>query len=396
MIDVQVIKQYAELFFEDILQVRRHLHQYPELSFQEFKTSEYIKETLRKQNIRFDDGYVQTGIVGIIQGVNPQKKLIALRADMDALPITEQNNVEYKSQYSGVMHACGHDVHTACVLGAARILNALKDQWEGTVILVFQPGEEKLPGGAKLMIEEGILEKYTITKMIGQHVFPTMETGNVGFRKGMYMASTDELYLTIYGKGGHAALPDSYNNPLILASRLLISLMDEFEKRRPKDFPSVLAFGKIEGAGATNVIPEFVKIEGTLRTLDESFRNTMHDFLENYSRDFIQSLGGNVLLEIKKGYPVLVNDHSFTEKCELAAAKYLGKEHVKQLELRMTAEDFAYYSQRIPVCFYRLGTGNKLKGIISNVHTGTFNVDEESLRIGMGLLAYLALNELNS
>lgn len=391
-----VIKKHSDECFEYIKTIRRHLHQHPELSFSEFETSAYIQQQLRDLDIPFDTGFVKTGIVGIIKGQNPDKKTIALRADMDALPIEEKNNTPYCSQNKGVMHACGHDVHTACVLGAAKILKELDEHWEGTVVLVFQPGEEKLPGGAKLMIEEGILEKYHIEQMIGQHVFPTMETGNVGFRKGMYMASTDELYITVKGKGGHAALPESYINPLMLASELLVAMMKEYEAGKPSNLPSVLAFGKITGEGATNVIPSEVKIEGTLRTLDESYRHTMHDFLNTFPKKFLNAKNGDVEVEVRHGYPVLYNDEPFTGLCENAARQYLGTDHVHELALRMTAEDFAYYSQKIPVCFYRLGTGNRSKGIISNVHTDIFDIDEEALKTGAGLMACLAVAALSA
>jgi amidohydrolase len=312
---------------------------------------------------------------------------------MDALPINETNNVEYKSKKNGVMHACGHDVHSASLLGAAKILNELKNDFEGSVKLIFQPGEEKLPGGASLMIKEGVLENPRPQSIFGQHVFPGMEVGKVGFRNGMYMASTDEIYVTVKGKGGHAAMPADYINPLLIASQILLELNKTFMLKEQKA-PTVLAFGKITGKGATNVIPDEVKIEGTFRTMDENWRSEAHAKMKKLAEDIVQQMGGSCDFRIERGYPFLVNDEKTTTQARVAAEIYLGKENVEELPLRMTAEDFAFYSQQIPSCFYRLGTGNKKKGITSGVHTSTFDIDEQALEIGAGLMAWLALNEL--
>ncbi|MGZ4118661.1 MAG: M20 metallopeptidase family protein, partial [Bacteroidia bacterium] len=293
----------------------------------------------------------------------------------------------------GVMHACGHDVHSASLLGAAKILNELKDEFEGTIKLIFQPGEEKLPGGASLMIKEGVLENPKPQSIFGQHVFPSMEVGKVGFRKGMYMASTDEIYVTVKGKGGHAAMPADYNNPLLIASNILLELNNAFMKQEQK-IPTVLAFGKIVGNGATNVIPEEVKIEGTFRTMNEAWRKEAHAKMKSLAEEIAKKMGGVCDFKIENGYPFLVNDEKTTTLAMKAAAEYLGKENVEELPLRMTAEDFAFFSQQAPACFYRLGTGNKSKGITSGVHTSTFDIDERALEIGAGLMAWLALNEL--
>lgn len=393
------IKALAKQHFNKVLDIRRHLHKHPELSFSEFETSQYIQQQLSQAGITYTPGHVKTGIIALIKGKNPDKKTILLRADMDALPIEEKNNTAYKSQNAGVMHACGHDVHSACALGAAFILNALKDEWEGTVKIMFQPGEEVLPGGASLMIAGGVLENPKVDKAIALHVFPSMETGRVGFKSGMYMASTDELYLTVNGKGGHAAMPADYINPLIIASEMLLKINSQFMKTGAlkgtagEHIPTVVAFGKIEGNGATNVIPDKVEIAGTIRTMDEAWRASVHAQLHEIIRAVSEQYNVTSNLRIEKGYPVLVNDVAFTNACFLAAEDYLGKACVEELPLRMTAEDFAFITQKVPSCFFRLGTGNKQKGITSGVHTATFDIDEAALETGMGLMAWLVVAE---
>ena len=387
------IQQAAANNLAEIVEIRRHLHTYPELSFEEYKTSEFIASKLKKYQIPFTTGIVKTGIVALIEGKNPSKKVIALRADMDALPITEANTCDYKSKNIGVMHACGHDVHSASLLGAAKILNELKNEFEGTIKLFFQPGEEKLPGGASLMIKEGVLENPTTQTIFGQHVFPTMEAGKVGFRNGMYMASTDEIYICVKGKGGHAAMPKDYNSPLLIASKILLELNKEFMQQE-QPAPTVLAFGKITGNGATNVIPDEVNIEGTFRTLNEDWRREAKIKMKALAEKVAKEMGGSCNYVIENGYPFLVNDETTTTRARAAAEAYLGKDNVEELPLRMTAEDFAFFSQKVPSCFYRLGTANKAKGITSGVHTATFDIDEKALEIGAGLMAWLAVNEL--
>jgi amidohydrolase len=393
------IKTLSKEYLSENISIRRHLHAHPELSFEEYKTSDYIASKLREYNIPFVQGIVRTGIVALITGRNALKKTIALRADMDALPITEANSSDYKSVNEGIMHACGHDVHSASLLGAARILNDLKSEFEGTIKLIFQPGEEKLPGGASLMIKEGVLENPKPQSIFGQHVFPSMETGKVGFRAGMYMASTDEIYITVRGKGGHAAMVNEYVNPLLISAAILTELNKEFmdsgtsKNGKP---PTVLAFGKITGHGATNVIPDEVKIEGTFRTMDEKWRIEAHQKMKKAAEEIAKKMNGSCEFNIMLGYPYLVNDIKVTNNAISAAKEFLGDENVEELPMRMTAEDFAFYSQQVPACFYRLGTGNKKKGITSGVHTSTFDIDEQALEIGAGLMAWLALNELKA
>ncbi|MDP3558275.1 MAG: M20 family metallopeptidase [Bacteroidota bacterium] len=396
------IKSLAKNYFNKVLEIRRHLHQNPELSFKEFQTSKYIQKQLSEAGIPFTTGHVETGIIALIKGKNPNKKTILLRADMDALPIEEKNNLPYRSQNSGVMHACGHDVHSSVALGAAFILNDLKEEFEGTVKIMFQPGEEVLPGGASLMIKDGVLENPKVDKAIALHVFPNMEAGKVGFKTGMYMASTDELYITVNGKGGHAAMVADYVNPLIISSEILLEIHNQFMKPNAlvgsmgENIPTVVAFGKIEGKGATNIVPEKVELEGTFRTMDENWRDSVHQQLKNIVKSISDKYKIESSIRIEKGYPFLVNDIDFTNSCISSAQNYLGKENVEELPLRMTAEDFSFITQKVPSCFYRLGTGNKSKGITSGVHTSTFDIDETALETGVGLMTFLTITELNS
>jgi amidohydrolase len=397
---INQIKHLAQQYFKEVVLFRRHLHQYPELSFQEFKTSEYVSSILDKHHIKYTKGIVKTGVVAIIEGKNPSKKTILLRADLDALPIEEKNNVDYKSQNPGIMHACGHDVHTASVLGTAIILNQLKDNFEGTVKIMFQPGEEVLPGGSSLMIKEGVLQNPKVDLAIAQHVFPSMEVGKVGFREGMYMASTDELHITITGKGGHAAMAGEYNNPLVVAAHIITEIEKQFPyvidaegvaRNSQNNIPTVIAFGKIEGKGATNVIPESVYLAGTFRTMDEAWRKEVKSKIKEIVDTISSQYNTKADINIMDGYPFLTNDVEVTKDCKQAAIDYLGKENVEDLPLRMTAEDFAYISQEVPSCFFRLGTGNISKGITSGVHTSTFDIDEKALEISIGLMAWMVM-----
>jgi amidohydrolase len=391
---VDRIKQLSSKYFKEINEIREHLHANPELSFKEHNTSKYVQQKLKEYGIDFQAGYVETGIIGLIKGKNPASKSIALRGDMDALPIIEDSSAAYCSKNKGVMHACGHDVHTSCLLGAAKILKQLENEFEGTIKLIFQPGEERLPGGAKLMIEEGVLENPTPQKVIGQHVYPDLEVGKVGFKKGMYMASADELHVTVKGKGGHAALPHRFIDPILIASNIIVSLQQIVSRSAKPDVPSVLSFGKIIGEGSTNIIPDEVKLEGTFRTMDEEWRFDAHKKMKALAESIALGMGGSCDFDVRVGYPYLVNDEVVTETHIQAAKEYLGEENVVDLDLRMTAEDFSYYSQVAPVCFYRLGTRNEAKGITSGLHTSTFDVDSKSLEIGMGVMAYGAMKQL--
>ncbi|MEQ8714287.1 MAG: M20 family metallopeptidase [Cyclobacteriaceae bacterium] len=390
------IKSLSSEIKEQTIANRRHLHAHPELSYQEYETSRYVTEQLKSIGLSPTTGIADTGISALIKGKNPDKKTVALRADMDALPIIEANEVSYKSQNQGVMHACGHDVHTSSLLATANILQQVKDQFEGTVKLIFQPGEEKLPGGASLMIKEGVLRNPTPQSIIGQHVMPFIPVGKVGFRKGMYMASADEIYITVTGKGGHAAMPERFVDPVLMASHLIVALQQVVSRAANPRIPSVLSFGKIIGEGATNVIPNEVRIEGTFRTMNEPWRAAAHVKIKEIAEGLVSSMGGQCDIEIRKGYPFLTNEPELTQRAIDAAKDYLGEENVEELDLWLAAEDFAYYSQEVDACFYRLGTRNEEKGIVSGVHTPTFDIDEDALEMGPGLMAWLTIKELEA
>ncbi|HNQ11604.1 MAG TPA: M20 family metallopeptidase [Bacteroidia bacterium] len=391
---IDTIKDKSTSLFKEVQNIRHHLHMHPELSFEEKETSMFVKNKLNEMGIEYKDGIGGYGIVATIKGKQNGPN-VALRADMDALPIQEENDIPYRSKREGVMHACGHDVHTSSLLGAAAILNELKDQFNGSVKFIFQPAEEKLPGGASLMIKEGALKNPETKSIIGQHVMPFIDTGKVGIRSGVYMASTDELYITIKGKGGHGAMPHLAIDPVYIASNLIVSLQQIISRRAKPIMPCVLSFGRFEALGATNVIPDKAILHGTFRTLDETWRVRAHEMITEMCHALVESMGATCNLEIRKGYPVLINEENLTKRCRTAMEDYMEKENVQPLDVWMAAEDFSYYSHEIPACFYRLGTRNEKKGIVSSVHTSTFNIDEDALVTGMGLMAYLALSELN-
>jgi amidohydrolase len=389
------IKQLAGTIQEAVVRDRRHLHAHPELSFQEFETSAFIKSALDKLGIQYQS-MAENGVVALIKGAKPSENVVALRADFDALPIFEANEVPYKSLNVGVMHACGHDVHTSSLLGTATILMELREEFAGTVKLIFQPAEEKLPGGANLMIKEGVLENPKPQAVIGQHVMPLIETGKVGFRSGKYMASTDELYVTIRGKGGHAAQPSQNIDPVLITSHIIVALQQIVSRSADPKMPTVLSFGKVIANGATNVIPNEVKLEGTFRTMNEEWRAEAHRRMKKIAEGIAESMGGTCEFTIVKGYPFLVNEEKLTANLRGFAEDYLGKENVVDLDIWMAAEDFAYFSQVADSCFYRLGTRNEARGIVSSVHTPTFDIDENALMLSTGLMTYLALKRLGN
>lgn len=393
---IDLIKKLASQLQEELVNKRRYLHANPELSFEEYQTSAYLKEELKKIGIQHFEPKANTGFTAIIEGKNPGKKIVALRADMDALPITELNEISYKSKNNGVMHACGHDVHATCLLGAASILFHLKDQFEGSVKLIFQPGEEKLPGGASLMIADGALENPKPNSIFGQHVMPFLPVGTVGFRKGLYMASSDELFFKVKGKGGHGAMPHLSLDPVPVAAQLISALQTITSRFANPLIPTVLTIGKVIANGATNVIPDEVYMEGTFRTLDENWRKKAHEHIERICLEIGKANSIEIEIEIRKGYPFLKNDEAITQMAKEAAIAYLGDDKVVDLDIWMASEDFAYYSQVMPASFYRLGTRNESKGIVSGVHTPTFNIDESALEIGSGLMAWLAIKELQN
>ncbi len=390
------IKTLSAEFAPEIIQDRQHLHANPELSFKEYNTAKYVAQRLRSFGIEPQEGVAETGLVAHIEGKNPSSKTVALRADMDALPIKEENDVPYKSKVDGVMHACGHDVHTSSLLGTAKILNKIREEFEGTVKLIFQPGEELIPGGASLMIKDGALESPKANNIFGQHVQPFLPVGKVGFREGMYMASADEIYVTVKGKGGHGAMPDNNIDPVVITAHIIVALQQIVSRVANPKTPTVLSFGKIIAQGATNIIPNEVKLEGTFRTLDEKWRATAHEKMKKMAEGIAEAMGGSCDFKILNGYPFLKNEPQMTNRAKLAAIDFLGEENVVDLDIWMAAEDFAYYTQSTDACFYRLGVRNEAKGIVSSVHTPTFNIDETSLEVGSGLMAWLAINELHS
>ncbi len=389
------IKSLSDKYYDKVLEIRRHLHAHPELSFEEYKTAEFIESTLKSLGFDVIERKANTGITFLLKGNGRSEKVIALRADIDALPILEANQVPYKSTNNGVMHACGHDVHTSSLLGAIMILKELQSEFKGDIKVIFQPGEEKLPGGASLLIKEGILENPKPARILGQHVMPLIDSGKVGFKKGMYMASADEIYVTVKGKGGHAAMPENLVDPVLITSHIIVALQQIVSRKASPKIPSVLSFGKVEALGATNVIPNEVKIEGTFRTYDEEWRAEAHKLMTEMAEGIAKAMGGSCEFNVMKGYPHLKNEPDYTQFNIDAAKAYLGEENVIEIDLWLAGEDFAFYSHHVDACFYRLGTRNEAKGITSGVHTPTFDIDEPSLKIGMGLMAWLAVAELN-
>jgi len=379
----------------EVIAWRRHIHAHPELSYKEFNTVKFVDTTLREIGLK-PQAIAGTGLPVLIEGKNPQKKVVALRADMDALPIKEDNAVDYKSTITGVMHACGHDAHTASLLGTAKILASFKDQFEGTVKMLFQPGEEKNPGGASYMIRDGALENPRPASIIGQHVMPLLPAGTIGFREGMYMASSDEIYLKVIGKGGHAAAPELVVDPVLIASHIIIALQQIISRNASPKQPTVLSFGKITALGATNIIPDEVNIAGTFRAMNEAWRKEGLAKIKTMAESMAQGMGGRCEVTLSQGYPYLENNPELTRHIRQAAEEYVGKENVVDLDLTLGSEDFAYYSHVIPASFYRLGTRNESKGITSYIHTPTFNIDEDALAIGPGLMAWMAIRELEA
>ncbi|MEZ4772976.1 MAG: M20 family metallopeptidase [Bacteroidia bacterium] len=388
------IQKLAAEIFDEVISLRQHIHAHPELSFEEKNTAAFVQQQLGSMGIEYKADIAGHGVVGLIHGKNPSDRVIALRADMDALPIKEENDVPYKSQHPGVMHACGHDVHTASLLGTAHILSQVTDQFSGTIKLIFQPAEEKVPGGASLMIKEGVLANPNVNAILGQHVQPHLEVGKIGIRSGMYMASADEIYMRVIGKGGHAAHPSHFIDPVMMTAQILVTLQQVVSRSDPR-IPTILSFGKIIGEGATNIIPNEVYVEGTLRTMDEVWREKALEKIADIVHSVAKGLGGRVELDIRRGYPFLVNDEALTAKAKSHIVEYMGAENVEEIDLWMAAEDFAWYTHEVPGCFYRLGTRNEAKGIVHGVHTPRFNIDEHALKISTGLMAWLAIRELS-
>ena len=392
---IEEIKRLAEAVYTDVLRNRRYFHAYPELSYEEYETSAFIKSRLEEMRISWE-AMAGTGIVALIHGEKSSDQVIALRSDIDALPVMEANKLEYSSRNVGVMHACGHDAHTASLLGTASILQSVRSEFGGIVKLIFQPGEEKLPGGASLMIAEGVLENPRPAAVLGQHVIPSIGTGQIGMRKGRHMASMDELYIAVHGKGGHGGMPHQNIDPVLIASHIIVALQQVVSRLTDPTVPAVLSIGKVMANGSTNVIPDEVLMEGTFRTIDEKWRMEAHIRMKKIACGIAESMGGHCEFRIARGYPVLINEEKLTEQVRGFAAEYLGEENVVDTDIWMASEDFAYYSQLADSCFYLLGTGNKEKGIVSSLHSPTFTIDEDALAISTGLMAYIAIRRLGN
>lgn len=392
---IDLLQEESHKLHGEVVGIRRHLHQYPELSFGERMTSQYVADWLSRWQIPYKANVGGYGLVGLIEGRAGSGACVALRADMDALPIQEANAADYRSRHEGVMHACGHDVHTASLLGAAKLLLQLRQHFCGSIKLLFQPAEEKTPGGASLMIRDGALQAPAPAAIVGQHVHPPLQCGKVGFRPGIFMASTDEIYLRVQGRGGHGAIPQETIDPIAITAQIITALQQLVSRRADPTIPSVLTFGHIASAGgATNVIPREVNLKGTFRTLDEPWRAEAHRLMQQMAEGIAAAMGAKAELVVEKGYPFLKNDEPLTERLRSSARAYLGDDNVVELPIRMTGEDFAWYTHELPGCFYRLGTGNPAKGIVSQVHTDTFDVDEDCFYHSTGLMAWLVLQEL--
>lgn len=383
-----IVKRSEELF-EKVRGYREHLHRHPELSYQEFETMKFVSERLTELGIEHQTGTGGTGVVGIIRAMHhtPGMQVVGLRADMDALPIQEENDVPYKSTVDGVMHACGHDVHTSVLLGAAEILNEIREQLPQPVKLIFQPGEEKNPGGASLMIQDNVLKNPDVASIYALHVFPDMPVGKTGFKGGLYMASCDEIYITIHGKGGHGATPHQCIDPIVIGAELILNLQTIVSRKCDPKVPCVLSFGHFEALGATNVIPSKAVLKGTFRTMNEAWRAEALKLIERHARAIVEGNGGQLELEISKGYPFLENDEILTQQLKAKAIDLLGEEHVEDLPIRLTAEDFSFYAQEIPACFFRIGVRNEEKGIVVGVHNPRFDIDANALKIGMQMMS---------
>lgn len=389
---VNLIQQKAEELFPKVRSYREHLHQHPELSYEEHETMAFVSKVLTEHNIPHETGVGKTGVVALIKSEqHSSHQCIALRADLDALPIQEENEVPYKSKVDGRMHACGHDVHTSILLGTAIILESIKDQLPQAVKLIFQPGEEKNPGGATLMIKDGVLHSPKVTEMYALHVFPDLEVGKLGFKEGIYMASCDEIHLTIHGKGGHGATPHECIDPITIGANIVLQLQQIVSRKCDPKIPCVLTFGHFEALGATNIIPSKAKLKGTFRTMNEPWRETALELIDKQIRSIAESQGAHVELEISRGYPYLENDPKITQQLRTKSEKAFGKENIVDLPIRLTSEDFSFYSHEVPVCFFRLGVRNEEKGITFGVHHPKFDIDPNALLTGMKAMAIAAL-----
>jgi amidohydrolase len=390
------IKEMAHQNAPEIIQYRRYLHSHPELSQHETGTMNYVAERLRSFGLNPITGIGKTGCMAMIKGgMEPDSYCVALRADYDALPLTEQTGLEFASQNPGVMHACGHDMHTSSLLGAAKILNAIKEDLHGSIMLIFEPSEEMYPGGARMMMEDGLFKDVTPNEIYGFHCLPEMDYGHIGMRKGKYMASTDELYWTVKGRGGHGATPHLSVDPILIACHIVVALQQVVSRNASPMMPTTLSLGKIIGEGRTNIIPDEVKMEGIIRTFDEQWRLEAHDKIRKISQGVAEAMGGSCELFIDYGYPFVVNDDACTQQVYDNGTAFLGGDKVEWIDMRMTSEDFAFFAQKIPACYYRIGIHTPGTPFC-NLHRPNLIVDERSIELASGLVAYNAFMALQN
>ncbi len=424
------IQTLADAWFPDIVQWRRAIHRRPELAREEHETAAFIADRLREFGLEVHTGIYGTGVVGILRGGRPGPTTL-LRADIDALPIREATGRDFASERDGKMHACGHDAHTACLLGAAAILSEVQDEIHGTVRFCFQPSEEVIPGGAKFMIEEGVLSARLgasgdgaspnraspdaalpdgasrdgaqdgapdsavavdtgVDYVFGQHVRPDLPAGTIGIRPGPFMASADEIHVTVRGEGGHAAAPHELSTDVTyVASQIVVGLQSVVSRNAPPGVPSILTIGRLIADGATNVIPETATLAGTFRAMDETWRFEAHDRIRRVITQTAAAYGAEAEVDVKVGYPALVNDEAAANRVRDLAHSYAGERRTVDLDPWYAGEDFAYFLQERPGAFFTLGVGNTERGITSGLHTPTFDIDEEALRTGAGFMAYL-------
>ena len=393
---IDEIKALAHAQREEVIEWRRWMHRHPDLSQEEYGTMEFVAERLRKMGLEPKTGIGKTGIMAMLRGKDPDSYCVALRSDYDALPITECTGLPFASEKPGVMHACGHDMHTCSLLGAIKILTQLKDQFSGTLMFIFEPSEEKYPGGARMMMEDGLFDEVMPNEIYSFHCLPEMDCGKVGMRKGKYMASTDELYWTVKGLGGHGATPHLSVDPIVVASHIVIALQQIVSRNAVPMMPTVLTIGKIqEVGGRTNIIPDTVKMEGIIRTFDEKWRLEAHEKIRKISTGVAEAMGAECDLFIDYGYPYVFNDDACTQQVHDNACAYVGEENVEWLDLRMTAEDFAFFAQKIPACYFRIGI-HEPGTPFSNLHRPNLMVDERSLELANGLIAYNAIRALEN
>jgi amidohydrolase len=389
------IKILSSKHFPKMVKLRREFHQYPELGFSEFRTSKRIAQELKKLGLQVKTGIAQTGVVGILN-VKKQGKTVALRADMDALPIVEQTNFSYKSKKKGLMHACGHDAHMACVIGAATILTKLKKELNGNVKFIFQPSEESPPGGAKPMIQAGALKNPNVSAIFGLHCDSAIPTGRIGVKEGAFMAQADSFDITIKGVSGHGARPHDGIDAIVIASQVIQALQTITSRKIDPVQPVVVSVGKIEGGTKRNIICDRILLLGTARSLNKEVAKRIPRLLKEIVSGITQAAGASFELRYSPGYPVLINHPQATELARGTIIRMFGKQAIFEIKKPlMGAEDFAFYLEKVPGTFLRLGIKNPKKKAIYPWHHPKFTVDEDAINIGAALLAGTAFDFLN-